>query len=141
MSPVSQALGAPLGQSPKQGQRASASPPAPNERRPQLTADGAVPPWAVGGTAAGPIPASSIRVCQPLAMTAEEENLVRALVHDANVILGSDAPDNVGREGELDGVKEELRLAEKVLNGNATDAEKTSVRELVHPQTRSLFGL
>lgn len=74
-------------------------------------------------------------------MTSEDENLVTALVHDANVILGSDDPDNVGREAELDGVKQSIRLAEKILAGKATEAEKASVKDKVHPQTRSLFKL
>ena len=74
-------------------------------------------------------------------MNEADINLVSALVHDANVILGSDDPDNVGREGDLDGVKVRLRMAEKILAGNATDADRSAAANQVHSQTNDLFGL
>jgi hypothetical protein len=74
-------------------------------------------------------------------MSPEEENLVKALLHDANVILGSDQPENVGREDELAGVKKEIRLAETIANGAASAEEIASVADLVHPQTKTSFGL
>jgi hypothetical protein len=73
-------------------------------------------------------------------MTAHsDEELARALVHDAHVILDSDAPGNLGREDELDHVKRGIRLADKLLAGTATDEERASVGDFVHPQVRSLY--
>lgn len=74
-------------------------------------------------------------------MTAEDQNLVVALLHHANVILGSDGPENPGRERDLDNVKRSLRLAERIANGNATDDDPASVGELVHADVRTSFGL
>jgi len=74
-------------------------------------------------------------------MTAEDQNLVVALLHHANVILGSDGPENVGREEELDDVKRAVKLAERIASGNATADDRAAVRDRVHPSVRSSFGL
>lgn len=74
-------------------------------------------------------------------MTADAQNRVVALLHDANAILLSDGPDSPTREGELDRVKRLVRLAEKIAAEKADDAEIQSVSDLLHPQTASLFGL
>lgn len=74
-------------------------------------------------------------------MTAEDQNLAVALLHHANVILSSDAPDNLGRERDLDNVKRSLRLAERIANGNASDEDRAAVSDSVHPSVRTGFGL
>ena len=72
---------------------------------------------------------------------AGDENLVKALVHHANVILYSDTPENASRERDLDDVKRALRLAERILDGSASGDDRASVREVVHEQVRGLYGL
>ena len=42
------------------------------------------------------------------------DTLGRAPLHDANVALRCDDPENVGREDGLDSVEEKLRLAERL---------------------------
>ena len=75
-------------------------------------------------------------------MTPEEKKTsVRALIHDAAVMLTGDSPDNVGREDDLEHVRRGINLANKILACNATEKEKASAAGVVHPQTRSLFGL
>jgi hypothetical protein len=71
----------------------------------------------------------------------DDETLVRALVHDAHVMLTSDAPDSVGREDDLDHVKRSIAMAERILSGNATAEDRASVGGLVHPQVRSTYHL
>ena len=79
-------------------------------------------------------PRSTIAVC-----AISDDKLVRALVRDAHVFLDSDAARNVGRESELDRVKKDVALADKILAGRAADEEKESVVDLVHPHVRSFF--
>jgi hypothetical protein len=74
-------------------------------------------------------------------VTPDDENRVAALVHHANVILMSDGAQNAGRENDLADVKRALRRAERILSGDASDEERESVGELVHPQVRTLYGL
>jgi hypothetical protein len=74
-------------------------------------------------------------------VTPEDENRVAALVHHANVIFTSDGPQNAGRENDLADIKRALQLAEQILSGHASEAERQSAGELVHPQVRSLYGL
>ncbi len=74
-------------------------------------------------------------------MTTSDVRLAEALLHHANVILMSDDPENLGREGDLDNVKASTKLAEKILAGDATAADRQRVGDLVHPQVRSLYGL
>lgn len=74
-------------------------------------------------------------------MTADAQNRVAALLHDANAILLSDGPDSPTRESELDRVKKLVRLAEKIAAEKADDTEIESVSDLLHPQTASLFDL
>ena len=69
-------------------------------------------------------------------MTPADANLVEALVHHANVILLGDNP-----RDNLADAKGALRLAEKILNGTASNEERQSVGDVVHPQVRSLYGL
>jgi hypothetical protein len=72
-------------------------------------------------------------------MAADDDTLARALVHDAHVILSSDTPDNLGREDDLNHVKDAISLADTILSGNATDEQRARVEGFVHPQIRSLF--
>jgi len=74
-------------------------------------------------------------------MTAEDQNLVVALLHHASAILGSDGPDDVGREQELDTVKRTVRLAKRIASGNATANDRAAVADSVHPSVRTSFGL
>jgi hypothetical protein len=74
-------------------------------------------------------------------VTADDQILMQALLHHANVVFSSDAPENVGRERELDNIKESTKLAERILAGNATDEDKQRVAQLVHPSVRTMFGL
>ncbi len=74
-------------------------------------------------------------------MNPDEQNRLTALLHDANVILSSDGPDSPTRENELDGVKNLVRLAERIAAGQADAGEVASVPDLLHPQTASQFGL
>ena len=71
----------------------------------------------------------------------EEQNLVVALLHDANAVLGSDGPDSPTREAELDKVKGLVRLAERIAGGNSDEGDLESVPDRLHPQTASLFGV
>jgi hypothetical protein len=71
----------------------------------------------------------------------DDDTLVKALVHNAYVILISDAPDNVGREDDLDHVKRSIAMADRILSGNATAEDRASVPELVHPHVRSTYHL
>lgn len=74
-------------------------------------------------------------------MTADAQNRVVALLHDANAILLTDGPDSPTREDELNRVKNLVRLAEQIAADKADEAEVMSVSDLLHPQTASLFGL
>lgn len=65
----------------------------------------------------------------------------RSILHHVNVILMSDTPDNLSRERDLDDVKVSTKLAETILAGNATDEDRQRVKDQVHPQVRSLYGL
>lgn len=72
-------------------------------------------------------------------MTPDDEKLVLALVHDANVMLTGSSSNDLGHDTDLDQVRGVLQMAEKLLSGNATDEDRTSVPNLVHPQVRSLY--
>lgn len=72
-------------------------------------------------------------------MDPDDRNRVSALVHHANVILSSDQPDNFDRESDL--VKRSLRLADKLLAGTATEEDRRTASDQVHPSVRSQFGL
>jgi hypothetical protein len=72
-------------------------------------------------------------------MTASDERLVRALVHDASVCLQAHGPGDEAREGDLVHVQTGIGLADRILAGSATDLEKDSVADFVHPQVRSLY--
>lgn len=62
--------------------------------------------------------------------------LVLALVHDAGVLcIGSTAID----ERDLAILQQEMLIAESLLSGTASDEDRISVYELVHPLTRSLL--
>ena len=74
-------------------------------------------------------------------MTTSDVRLAEALLHHVNVILMSDTPDNFSRERYLDDVKGFTKLAETILAGNATDEDRQRVKDQVHPQVRSLYGL
>lgn len=74
-------------------------------------------------------------------MDPDDRNRVSALVHHANVILSSDQPDNFDRESDLDNVKRSLRLADKLLAGTATEEDRRTASDQVHPSVRSQFGL
>lgn len=78
---------------------------------------------------------------QSLSMNSADTKLVGALLHHVNIIFSSDAPENVGREGELDNIRECAKLAENVVNGTATDDDKASAADLVHPQVSNTYGL
>jgi len=49
--------------------------------------------------------------------------------------------DNVGAAREVEGVKEKLRLAERLLAGKGNDETREAARGQFHPQTASLFGI
>lgn len=70
-------------------------------------------------------------------MTEGDRKLANALLHHVNVTLGSDDPANVARERDLDDVKRATKLAEPIVNGEATAADKATVADIVHPQVRS----
>jgi len=72
-------------------------------------------------------------------MPPSDQELVRALVHDANRYLSTDSPDSVRRESDLNHVKEDLGLAEKLLAGEASDEDRALVLDLVEPRVRSLL--
>ncbi len=72
-------------------------------------------------------------------MPPSDQELARALVHDANRYLSSDSPDQIGRESHFNHVKEELGLAEKLLAGEANDEDRALVADLVHSQVRTLL--
>src|SRR4051812_2616062 len=78
---------------------------------------------------------------QSVAMDPAEQNLVEALLHHINIIFSSDAPDNVGRENELDNIKSCSTIAEKIVRGTASDDDKTTAAGLLHPQVRNTYGL
>ena len=59
----------------------------------------------------------------------DDETLVRALVHDADVMLITDDADNVGREDDLDHVKRSIAMAEKILSGNASAEDRAVLEE------------
>lgn len=72
---------------------------------------------------------------------ASEDDVQRAyaLVHDSGLLFIG-APH--GPSGhELDVIKEELSLAEKLLGGHADDTDRARAREIVHPATASNFRL
>jgi hypothetical protein len=72
-------------------------------------------------------------------MALPDDKLALALVHDANIkLLGTDATD-IGLEGNIRNVRRALEMAEKILSGKATDEDRASVPDLVHPQVRSLY--
>lgn len=68
-----------------------------------------------------------------------DETLVRALVHDANIRLVGSSGADLGHDGDLDAIRRVLAVAEKILAGTASDEEKVSVPEIVHPQVRSFY--
>lgn len=72
-------------------------------------------------------------------MDREDEKLVRALVHDANVRLTGSSADDLGHDGDLDVVRRVLAVAEKIIEGKASDDEKATVPDIVHPQVRSFY--
>ena len=72
-------------------------------------------------------------------MATNDDALVRALVHDAHVILTSDTEHNLARERDLDHVKAGIALADKILAGSASEADKASVAGFVHPSVRGLY--
>jgi len=72
-------------------------------------------------------------------MPPSDQELARALVHDANRYLSTDSSDNVRRESELNHVKEVLGLAEKLLAGEANAEDRALVGDLVHPEVRTLL--
>lgn len=72
-------------------------------------------------------------------MPLSDQELARALVHDANRYLTTDSPDQIGRESHLNHVKEELGLAEKLLAGEANVEDRALVADLVHPDVRTLL--
>jgi hypothetical protein len=66
-------------------------------------------------------------------MPPSDHELALSLVHDANRHLSVDSPDRVGRESDLNHVKEVLGLAEKLLSGEANDEDRALVADLVQP--------
>lgn len=58
-----------------------------------------------------------------------DTQLVYALVHDANLLLVGSGETDIKRCRQL------LTLAESILGGSATAAERSSVYELLHPST------
>jgi hypothetical protein len=66
-------------------------------------------------------------------MPPSDHELALALVHDANRHLSVDSTDRVGRESDLNHVKEVLALAEKLLSGEAGDEDRALVADLVQP--------
>jgi hypothetical protein len=71
-------------------------------------------------------------------MPPSDNELVFTLVHDANRYLSTDSSDNVRRESDLNHVKEELGLAEKLLAGEASDEDRALVGDLVQQRVRTL---
>lgn len=75
-------------------------------------------------------------------MTDDDANLLEAVLHHVNILLGSDQPGNLSRERDLTNVKKCLRVSEGIIKGTASAEEKKSVVEdLMHPQVRSLYKL
>jgi len=72
---------------------------------------------------------------------ADDPTIAQALVHDAGLVMTSYHPDNVGAAREVEGVKEKLRLAERLLAGKGNDETREAARGQFHPQTASLFGI
>jgi hypothetical protein len=72
-------------------------------------------------------------------MTPEDRKLVHALVHHVHVLLTGDQPEDLDRDRTLASVKRSIALADKILSGNATDEDKASVADVVHPQIRSFY--
>jgi hypothetical protein len=72
-------------------------------------------------------------------MPPPDQELARALVHDANRYLSTDSPNSVRRESDLNHVKEAMGLAEKLLAGEASAEDRALVGDLVHPEVRSLL--
>jgi hypothetical protein len=72
---------------------------------------------------------------------ASEDDVQRAyaLVHDGGLLFIG-APEGPSPH-ELDVIREELSLAEKLLGGHADDADRARVGEIVHPATASNFRL
>ena len=70
-------------------------------------------------------------------MPPSDNELALALVHDANRRLSADSPYEIGRESQLNHVKEGLGLAEKLLAGEANDEDRALVLDLVQPDVRT----
>lgn len=72
-----------------------------------------------------------------LGVAPTDQQIARALVHDAQLFLiaSADGPS----EHELALVRGLLDLAEKVLAGTATDADRAQAAEIVHPSTRDNY--
>lgn len=68
-----------------------------------------------------------------------DEKLVRALVHDANVRLTGSSADDLRHDDDLHVVRRVLTVAEKIIEGQASDDEKASVPDIVHPQVCSFY--
>ena len=67
-------------------------------------------------------------------MPPSDHELALSLVHEANRHLSIDSPDRVGRESDLNHVKEALGLAEKLLSGDASDEDRALVADLAQPR-------
>jgi hypothetical protein len=72
-------------------------------------------------------------------MNFSDQQLLLALVHDANVMLSGHSADDLGHDADVEHVKIVLKAAERILSGKATQEERASVPGLVHPQVRSLY--
>jgi hypothetical protein len=66
-------------------------------------------------------------------MPPSDHELALSLVRDANRHLSVDSPDRVGRESDLNHVKEALGLTQKLLAGEANDEDRALVADLVQP--------
>jgi hypothetical protein len=71
----------------------------------------------------------------------DEQNRLRAVLHEVNTLLMSDDPDNFDRERTLDKVKRLCRVAASIADETADDDTLASVPGMLHGGTRATFKL
>lgn len=74
-------------------------------------------------------------------MTADDETLVDALRDDATTLEQSTSPENDSYDRDIAHVERARSLAFEIENGKASDEDKASVAELVHPSVKTRYGL
>ena len=62
-----------------------------------------------------------------------DEQLLKALVHDALVLCGG------ANERDIGVIRDELLIAEAILSNDADDDDRASVYDIVHPSTRTHY--